>query len=526
MDITSRTMVHKKKNRTVAVYARVSTELESQKASFCNQVSFYQDVLNQHPEWTLYKIYEDEGISGTSTKKRTSFLQMIKDAEEGCFDLIVTREVSRFARNTVDALQYTRILKQLGVEVYFITDNIWTLSDGNDELRLTIMATLAQGESQKKSDCVKIGHEMAFRKGKIFGSGDILGYKKVDGKLEIIPEEAETVRLIYQLYISGMGTARICDYLEKEGRLTALGNTKWYPSGINYILKNPLYHGELLYRKTITIDYITHRACRNKEGKGQFRIKGEHEPIISLEDFNKVQEVREKRVVTKGVNRYGIKKEKDAWQVIMRCSCGGEIGKCASSNSFIYYCKNKNWRRKKTNISCNLPVVYEWRLILAIRHAVRYVFEENTKVDSKMVVLNRQRYLDFVESKLQDVMSQYNYFLDLALDIEIDREVFAEKHAFLSQKITALREEKKMVLQEVKNMKNIQEIPDRDLDLDFLLDDNNEYKKLLSLVRHVTVLPNYTFEFCFWNVFKVISVSVSGEKRNPEISVFDNSHTE
>ena len=169
-----------KVNRKVAIYARVSTEHEAQLSALDNQVQYYDEILNKHPNWILYDRYIDEGITGTSIKKRKNFIRMMKDAHEGKFDLIITREVSRFARNTVDTLQETRKLKKLGVEVYFTEDNIWTFKDDDGELKLTIMATLAQNESKKTSQRVKAGLKVAFMNGIFMGSGNILGYEKID----------------------------------------------------------------------------------------------------------------------------------------------------------------------------------------------------------------------------------------------------------------------------------------------------------------------------------------------------------
>ena len=160
--------------RKVAIYARVSTEHEAQLSALDNQIQYYDAILKQHPNWILYDRYIDEGITGTSTKKRKNFVRMLEDANEGKFDLIVTREVSRFARNTVDALQETRKLKKIGVEVYFIEDNIWTFNDEDGELKLTIMATLAQNESKKTSQRVKAGQMISFQNGVFYGSGNIL----------------------------------------------------------------------------------------------------------------------------------------------------------------------------------------------------------------------------------------------------------------------------------------------------------------------------------------------------------------
>ena len=169
---------NEKIKRRVVIYARVSTEHEAQLYALDNQIDWYMSILNDHPEWTLVEQYIDEGITGTSAKKRPKFMKMIRDAKKHRFDMIITREVSRFARNTVDTLQYTRLLRTMGVEVFFINDNIRTF-DGDGELRLTIMATLAQDESRKTSIRVKAGQQTSMNNGVLYGNGNILGYDRV-----------------------------------------------------------------------------------------------------------------------------------------------------------------------------------------------------------------------------------------------------------------------------------------------------------------------------------------------------------
>ena len=171
--------------RKVAIYARVSTEHEAQLSALENQVKYYDDILKNNPDWILYDRYIDEGITGTSTKKRKNFMRMMEDAKAGKFDLIITREVSRFARNTVDTLQGTRKLKKIGVEVFFTEDNIWTFNDKDGELKLTIMATLAQNESKKTSQRVKAGQMISFQNGVFYRSGNILGYNKESFDLDL-----------------------------------------------------------------------------------------------------------------------------------------------------------------------------------------------------------------------------------------------------------------------------------------------------------------------------------------------------
>ena len=189
--------------RRVAIYARVSTEHEAQINALENQIQYYDDKLKEHPDWVLYDRYIDEGITGTSVNKRKNFLRMIQDAERGCFDLIITREVSRFARNTVDTLIETRKLKRIGVEVYFTEDNIWTFKDEDGELKLTLMATLAQNESKKTSMRVKAGQKISFQNGVFYGTGNILGYdyNKYTKTVSINEEQAKVVRLIYKLFL-------------------------------------------------------------------------------------------------------------------------------------------------------------------------------------------------------------------------------------------------------------------------------------------------------------------------------------
>ena len=194
--------------RRIAIYGRVSTEHEAQLSALENQLDWYKPILASRPEWTLVATYVDEGITGTSAEKRPQFQKMIKDAKKQKFDLIITREVSRFARNTVDTLQYTRELKACGVEVFFINDNIKTF-DSDGELRLTIMATLAQDESRKTSIRVKSGQQTSMENGVFYGNGNILGYDRVGKKMVINPEQAKTVRMIYDMYLDGKGLTQI-----------------------------------------------------------------------------------------------------------------------------------------------------------------------------------------------------------------------------------------------------------------------------------------------------------------------------
>ena len=304
-------MDYMRRQLRVCIYARVSTEHEAQISALENQLDWYKPLLDYHPEWTLVERYIDEGITGTSAEKRGEFMRMIEDAKKHKFDMILTREVSRFARNTVDTLQYTRMLKEHGVEVYFINDGIKTF-DGDGELRLTIMATLAQDESRKTSIRVKSGQQTSMNNGVYYGNGNILGYTRVETLLAdktklvdyvIDPEQAETVRMIFDLYLDGYGLVKIKDELELHGRKTSQGKDKWFPTVISHVLKNSFYCGIMTYHKEYTPDYLKQKKVKNY-GEMEFtQAQGKHEPIVTVEEFERVQRIMElKRTSCKNLN--------------------------------------------------------------------------------------------------------------------------------------------------------------------------------------------------------------------------------
>ena len=191
------------KSINISFYARVSTEHEEQINALENQIQWYDDLLKLHPNWNKVKIYTDQGITGTQAEKRPGFMKMIEDAKKGKFTLIVTREVSRFARNTIDSLMYTRMLKMNGVEVFFYNDNIWSF-DKDGEFRLTIMSAMSQEESSKLSTRVKSGQKISRENGVLYGNGNILGYDRVGRELVVNPEQAETVKMIFNMYHDGL----------------------------------------------------------------------------------------------------------------------------------------------------------------------------------------------------------------------------------------------------------------------------------------------------------------------------------
>lgn len=278
--------------KRVAVYARVSTDDPNQTSSYELQKNHYEDLVNRRPNWTLVDIYADEGISGTSLQHRDNFIRMIDDCRAGKIDLIVTKSVSRFARNIIDCIGYVRQLKasEPPIGVFFETENIFTL-DENSEMSLSFIATLAQEESHTKSEIMNASIEMRFKRG-IFLTPVLLGYDHdEDGNLVINEDEANTVRLIFFSYLYGYSTQKIADALTELERLTKKGNQFWSAGSVLQILTNERYCGDVLARKTFTPNYLNHKTKKNNHDRNQYRQKEHHEAIISREDFFAVQKM-------------------------------------------------------------------------------------------------------------------------------------------------------------------------------------------------------------------------------------------
>ena len=276
--------------RRVAAYARVSTGSDEQFTSYEAQIDYYTRFIQEHSEWTFLTVYTDEGISGTNTKKRDGFNQMITDALAGKIDLIVTKSVSRFARNTVDSLVTVRKLKERGIEIFFEKEGIWTL-DSKGELLITIMSSLAQEESRSISENVTWGQRKRFADGKVsMPYKHFLGYEKGEDGMPVINEkEAAVVRLIFRLFLDGKTPSGICRQLETEGVLTPSGKQKWNVSTVKSILCNEKYKGDALLQKKFTVDFLTKKMKPNEGEVPQYYVEGSHPAIICPEEFDKVQ---------------------------------------------------------------------------------------------------------------------------------------------------------------------------------------------------------------------------------------------
>ncbi len=298
---------HRYNKLRVAAYCRVSTDKDDQTNSLISQRRYFADYINRHEDWVLNDVYYDEGISGTQTKKRAGFNAMIDEAMQGGIDLILTKEVCRFARNTVDTLSYTRKLKDRGIGVIFTIDNIDT-RDADGELRLTIMASIAQEESRKTSERVKWGQKRRMEQGVVFGR-DMLGYTVQNGTLFVNEEEVPIVRAIFHKFTNeGKGTHVIARELLEEG-MRPMRVKLWSNTIILRVLRNEKYVGDLCQKKTYTPNYLTHAKKYNRGDEEMVYLKDHHKPIIDRELWNRTQAELLRRspsedVKSKHSNRY------------------------------------------------------------------------------------------------------------------------------------------------------------------------------------------------------------------------------
>ena len=341
------------KKLRVAAYCRVSTELEEQESSYEAQVEYYTRKIQETENWKLAGIYADDGKSATNTKKRDDFKAMIKDAEGGKIDMILTKSVSRFARNTVDSLLTIRKLKEKNVAVIFEKEGVNTL-DGTGEILITILSSLAQEESRNISENTRWGVVRRFENGKmIVNHNKFMGYtKNENGDLVIVQEEAEIVRLIFRLYLEGYSAKKISQYLEENGIKTATGQDKWYDSVIFKMLRNEKYMGDALLQKTYTIDFMTKKKVINKGIVPQYYVEDDHEPIIPKELFYRVQEELARRAsmnksaVTRKKNQKSKFSSEYALTGLLLCGdCGQEYRRVTWSRNgkkkIVWRCSNR-----------------------------------------------------------------------------------------------------------------------------------------------------------------------------------------
>ena len=464
--------------KRVAAYCRVSTDNEDQANSFESQQRYFRQYIERNPDWELYAIFADEGISGTNTKKRKEFNRMIECAKNGDFDLIITKEISRFARNTLDSIFYTRNLKKHGVGVIFLNDNINTL-DGDAELRLAIMSSIAQEESRKTSERVKWGQKRQMEQGVVFGRS-MLGYDVKDGKMTINEEGAKIVRLIFHKFVDeGKGTHVIARELREEG-IEPMRVKEWQNTVILRVIRNEKYCGDLVQKKTFTPDFLSHEKKYNRGQEEFVIIKDHHEPIISRELFDKANRILD----AKSLSQEGKAKHSNRYPFSGKIKCG----RCGASYVARYKTRKdgsryKAWRcyeaanhgrphidKAGNQVGCSGESIRNEDAIYLL-----YLVCRELKINRLKVVDNLSRTIDAVmridltgtstsalSEKIEEAKNKRTGLIDLYTSGDIDKTEFTALRAKYDEDIEKLksmaegtRQQQTMILKQQELMEDI-----------------------------------------------------------------------
>jgi DNA invertase Pin-like site-specific DNA recombinase len=416
----------------VCAYARVSTDNEEQLSSYQAQVEHYTSYIQNNPAWEFIGVFSDEGISGTNTKKREGFNRMIEDCMAGKIDMVITKSISRFARNTLDTLKYVRQLKEKGVAIYFEKESVNTL-DSKGEFLITLLGSLAQEESSNLSQITKMGISYRFQEGKVLvNHNKFLGYTKDDqGQLVIEPEEAETVRRIYREFLDGKSPYKIASNLQKDGKITGSGGSKWYDSTVIGILKNVKYMGDALLQKTYTVDFLTKRRVINNGHAAQYYVEDSHPAIVSKEEFAAVQAEFERRSNLRGYSKTGKSKFTSDYAFSGKLFCGN----CGSK-----------FRRTKWGSGKNLQIVW-----ICINH------QTGGDCDMKAV---KEKALEkaFVRVMNRIIANKEAYIIEETSGTEFDFEAIDAKIAELQQELMdAVRNNREYSTAEIERLQALEQ---------------------------------------------------------------------
>ncbi len=437
----------------VAAYCRVSTKQEEQLNSYEVQVKHYTERIQSEPKWMLVGIYADKGITGTSVKKRDEFNKMIRKCKQGKIDMIITKSIARFARNTVDCLTHTRMLKDLGVDVYFEEQGIHS-TDPGAEFYITIYGSIAQSESENISANVIWGKEQSAREGKVsFHYKNFLGYRKgEDGQPEIDPEQAAIVRLIYEKFLAGDSYSTIAQYLMEDGIQTPAGKEKWSESTIRSILSNERYKGDAVINKTFITDCLSKKVQVNKGERPKYYVENNHPAIIDAATFSRVQEERARRSGKRKVKQVGTKTEQGKYcgkyaltELLLCGECGTPYRRCTwtvkGEKKIVWRCISRlDYGKKYCHHS---PTVEESVIQNAIMNAIQKVAKQNAEV-LKNLKLHIGMGLDAEETEDKS--------LDIQIRIaEIDAEFKAMLNAVSAQTADTFDESRVSTLMDEKN---------------------------------------------------------------------------
>lgn len=429
----------------VTYYARVSTEMEQQLNSLDSQIMYFENLIKSNTKWTFVAGYVDEGISGASVNKRDSFLRMIRDAKAGMFDLVLTKEVSRFARNTLDSITYTQELLRYGVGVQFLTDNINTF-DPDSELRLTIMSSIAQEEIRKLSERVRFGYKRSIEKGVVAGSNNILGYRKNKGKLEIVEEEAEIVRKIFELYVcEGIGTTKLSyELFETYGFTNSKGNPI-HPANIRDIIRNPKYKGYYCANKNISLDFKTKK--RKAIPKDQWVVYQDNEnvpPIVSEELWEKANKILNARGNKHSNPDKTVYTQRFPLSSKLYCAhdnCPYTRGNWKVKNGKKVFWGCTCYRNKgvqKTD-GCRSPLLYEDELVESFKPIIKTIIDNSDDIIDEIRGLLENSNLtadyDIQINKLNKELSSIDKQKDNLFNMRSNNEITAEEFAEFKEKL-------------------------------------------------------------------------------------------
>lgn len=474
----NRTVADRSKTRSidllrVGAYCRVSTDSEDQLSSYKSQVEYYTDTIKKNKEWVLVDIYADEAITGTQITKRTDFQRLMNDCMAGNIDMVITKSISRFARNTLDTLKYVRMLKEKDIAVYFEDEKINTLTmDG--ELLLVVLSSVAQQEVENISANVKKGLKMKMQRGELVGFQGCLGYDyhPEDKSITVNEEEAKVVRYIFERYIQGAGGSVIGRELEELGYETNRGNKRWHDSTILGIIKNEKYKGDILLGKTFTVDPISKRRLTNFGEEDQFYLKENHEPIISAEVFEKAQEILKRRSYPRVPHEKGAKRQKYSRKYAFSCML--ECGYCGGTLT------RRRWH-SGTGYDQNI-----WQCVIATKkgkkhcphskgipeEAIEQAFVESYRLlcqDNKEVLEDFLKKLELtlndssVESEFSKISKEISSIslklqklVDMRLEDKIDKEMYEKKYLTLTEKVERLKSKEETLLQSLENEQTMQ----------------------------------------------------------------------
>lgn len=541
----------------VAVYCRVSTEHEAQMEAIESQIEWMHDYVKRQKNWKLVDTYVDRGISGTLLDEREDFVRLLNDARGGKIQIIACRELARFSRDMLTSIQLTRELAEIGVECVFINDGIWSLS-GEGELKIALMATLAQEESRKAAVRVYSGLEKVRDRHTLLGNGNILGYRlirgerAVDNTYEIIPDDGTTVQLIYDCYLrKDMGIKAISREMVRLNRKNAMGKIEWDPTRVRRILRNRTYSGYIGYNKSNTISYLKHNRKNNNDRSTYQYVKGNYPAIISDEDWQAVQVKLDARTAEYNGKRRGVNPTRNIWLVKLQCSCGSHMKRyhwrtsshvrtdgiechmygyvCAST----VYNGSKEFRREyDVEGGCSVKSFPEWRLVFMAQNIITRLLKNPARTKEKVIALIRRYYEPLNKSILGDrkiyendinkVERRLKSLFEMRMDGSITAEEFKEnklqlvkEKELLLQKIDEIDKTNDMLQKSESMESDIEEISKM---LDSLLSfDGSEINEELIKAVVEKIVP------CPGNVFKWY-LSLRGKEKIEEYVLADSFH--